>query len=105
MRVCVSCGASIFNRAFHCFQCEPDAHQPGGNGDVCLDCVAEGRGCGNPAHFCSLAMAEHLPLHVIRSALNDAVLTFTNVCQPTTDHNHNRKNTQQTNRSSNEARR
>lgn len=80
MRVCVSCGASIFNRAFHCFQCEPDAHQPGGNGDVCLDCVAEGRGCGNPAHFRSLAMAEHLPLHTIRSTLNDAVLTFTNVC-------------------------
>ena len=80
LRVCVSCGASIFNRAFHCFACEPDASKVAGNGDVCLECVAEGRGCGVYSHSGALVLMEQTPLHTHSATLNDAIVTFTNVC-------------------------
>ena len=80
MRTCVSCGACIFNRAFHCSLCEPDLHNVDGKGDVCLECVAEGRGCGVYSHSESLTLMEHMPLHVCRSMVKSAFSSFSNVC-------------------------
>ena len=80
MRTCVSCGACIFNRGFHCSQCEPDMYSVSGNGDVCLQCVAEGRGCGVHAHSGSLILMEHIPLHTCRSMVKAAFATFRDVC-------------------------
>ena len=51
-RVCCFCGCNIFNRGFECPAC---------NTDVCIQCVAEGMGCGTAAHFAGLALRECIP--------------------------------------------
>ena len=51
-RVCCFCGCNIFNRGFECPAC---------NADVCVQCVAEGMGCGNASHFAELVLRECIP--------------------------------------------
>jgi hypothetical protein len=66
-RACNYCNCDIFNRCYHCSQCQSDY-------DVCLNCVAEGRGC---VHNASLTLMEYLSMHELRATLHRAHVAYT----------------------------
>lgn len=54
LRTCNFCNADIFNRCYRCPVCTDDY-------DVCLRCIAEGRGC---KHNTELTLMEHVSMPV-----------------------------------------
>lgn len=66
-RACNYCNCDIFNRCYHCSQCQSDY-------DVCLNCMAEGRGC---VHNVSLTLMEYLSMRELRTTLHHARVAYT----------------------------
>jgi hypothetical protein len=63
-RVCYYCYADIWNRCYHCSKCK-------GNGyDICLTCVAEGRGC---IHNKDLVLMEYMSMREVKDVLENAL--------------------------------
>ena len=72
MQYCCNCKCHIFNRCFICQHCSN--LQAGLKTCVCIDCVAEGAGCGNTAHFRDLVAAIYLPDVVCAKSFEDSIV-------------------------------
>jgi hypothetical protein len=60
-RTCAFCAADIWNRCFHCARCAPVEY------DICLQCVAEGRGC---VHNTELTLHEALSMRLCKHVID-----------------------------------
>lgn len=79
LRACVNCGSSIFNRAYRCVHCVSDPADVYDEGDVCVDCVAEGKGCGHKDHIGALVLMEHISIAQCRRTLHNGVCAFKDI--------------------------
>lgn len=70
MRTCNFCNNDIFNRCYRCPLCVDDY-------DICLMCIAEGRGC---THNPSLQLMEHVGYSVLKKVLLDGMDAYQLLC-------------------------
>ena len=68
-RTCDFCSCDIWNRCYHCKLCGTEK----GGYDICLGCVAEGRGC---AHKDKLILMEYLSMGHIKKEFSRATEAY-----------------------------
>jgi len=66
LRTCNFCNLDIFNRCYRCPSCTDDY-------DICLACIAEGRGC---THNEQLVLMEHISMTDLRTVLKEGKSAF-----------------------------
>ena len=76
-KVCQRCGCNLFSRGYQCSRC---AEEDPLDGYVCIECVAEGRDCGNSCHSIKdLTLMEFFPLVECTNILDLAVVAYKTV--------------------------
>lgn len=71
--ICDYCKCDIWNRCFHCSKCGSD-----GGYDICLECVADGRGC---IHRQDLELIEHVSMKHCKDVLERGIKAYLKACE------------------------